>query len=161
MSGAGISGNVFEYVPMSTPYSNISFGYGFGEGVGINASGGVRGHVTIHANSPNQVDVSVFSDTGVRRMAPNSWRQATVKVSRGDQVLATKVVNKNEPYVISAQNSDIYLGSAKLDLPQPVDATSLRVTITVSSAGIFPEGIVPGRTQSAAIPITVRKVTSP
>ena len=161
MSGSEVSGEIYEYVPMSMPYSNISFGYGFGEGVGINASGGLRGHVTIHAHSPNQVNVSVFSDTGVRRLAPNSWRQATVKLCSGDQVLDTQVVNKNEPYIISAQSKDIYLGSAKLQLPQPVTQAPLQVTITVTSAGIFPEGIVPGRTQSAVIPISVRKVTSP
>lgn len=161
MSGSGDSGDIFEYVPMSAPYSKIGLGYRFSEGIGPNVSGGLRGYVTIHAHSPNQVDVSVFSDTGVRKLAPNSWRQAVVKLCRGDQVLATKVVNKNEPYIVSEQSRDLYLGSAKLDLPQPVDATPLQVTITVTTTGIFPEGVAPGKIQHAVIPISVRKVIRP
>jgi hypothetical protein len=151
----------FEYVPMSMPYSKIGIGYGFGEGVGINASGGVRGHVVIHEYSPNQVDVSVFSDTAVRKLAPNSWRQATVKLVRGGEVLASQVVKKHEPYIIAESSRDMFLGSASLILPVPVDLTPVHVSITVISCGIFPEGVVPGITQQATIPIAVRKVTTP
>jgi hypothetical protein len=151
----------YEYVPMNVAYSNLGFGYGFGEGIGINASGGIRGHVIIHAYSSNQVHVSVFSDTAVRRLAPNSWRQATVSLIRGGQVLSTQVVKKNEPYIIDTRSRDLYLGSTTLTLPAPVDLTPVTVSITASSAGIFPEGIVPGKTQKATVSILVRKVIIP
>jgi hypothetical protein len=131
----------YEYVPMNMPYNGIGIGYGFGEGVGIGVSGGLRGHVVIHEYSQNQVDVIVFSDTAVRKQAPNSWRQATVELVKEGKVLASQVVKKYEPYTIAEDSRNTFWGSAKLTLPVPVDLTPVYVYIKVNSTGIFPEGV--------------------
>lgn len=151
----------YEYVPMSVPYNDVAIGYGFGEGVGFNASGGLRGHVVIHAYSSREVSVSVFSNTGVKRLAPNSFIQGKVTLVRGGQVLSTQMVKKDGAYAISEYSKDSYVGSATLTLPIPLDLTPVDVSIIVFSQGTFYEGTVPGTTQKVTIPIAVQKVSRP
>lgn len=147
----------YEYVPMSVEYSGIKLGFGFGEGVGINASGGLRGHVTIHEYKTNEVQVSVFSATGVVFLAPRAFRQATVKVTRNGYILASELVTKQEPYVISSDSAKLYMGAVRITLSAPVDLMPLEVHITAVSGGFFYEGFVPGKTQEAVVPINVRQ----
>lgn len=117
--------------------------------------------MVIHAYSSREVSVSVFSNTGVKRLAPNSFIQGKVTLVRGGQVLSTQMVKKDGAYAISEYSMESYVGSATLTLPAPLDLTPVHVTITVISQGIFYEGIVPGVTQEATIPIAIRKVNMP
>jgi hypothetical protein len=152
---------IYEYVPMSVPFGGRRYGYMPASGVGINASGGMRGHVVIDEGKPSQITVIVFADTAVRRLATNSWRQATVCIVREDTVLARKVVAKSGEYMISESSRDIYLGSTTFTLPAPVDMTPVHVSVTAISSVHFAEGTVAGRNQYATIPLTVRRVVAP
>jgi hypothetical protein len=151
----------YEYVPMSTPYINRRPSYGIAEGVGVHTMSSLRGHVTIHEHAPRQVEVSVFASLGVTRTSPNSYQQATVKLVKGDNVLATKIVTKKDPHIIATHDIDQYMGSATLDLPLPVDAAPLHVTISAMASAHFPAGSVSGPTLVVDVPLAVRKAVTP
>jgi len=122
----------YEYLPMNFSYRKLDWGWTPAEGIGINSTGFMRGHVVIRAESPRKLFVSVFADTGSRKLAPSSVRHATITVMHGGATISKKDVTKNEPYIISSSDVETFLGSADFLLPEPTDPIPLTVKIEVN-----------------------------